>query len=119
VQMQEFQWLEERTHPGESFFDEPLLAMYLRLANPTRAEFVNRDEFTRPEDVREIVRILQTAPPRFIVLNPTVVSGGIHDHSGSFLAYVQGNYRLAQTFRSERTSAVEEVWEYRASCSSS
>lgn len=114
VQMREYQWLEERTHPRETFFDEPALVMYLQLVNPTHAEFVNGDEFSQPQDVREIVRVLQAAPPRFIVLYPDMVSAGIHDHSAPFLAFVHENYRLAQILRFRQSSGVEEVWEYRA-----
>lgn len=117
--MREVQWLEERTHPHDTFFDDSMLAMYLQLVNPTHAEFVNGDEFSQPEDVREIVRTLQEAPPRFIMLNPGLANGGIHDHSAPFYSYVRENYRLAEVFRFDRSAWVEEMWEYRGDVNNS
>jgi hypothetical protein len=109
--MQEFEWLKERTQPGDVFFNEYLIGLYLQLDNPTRADLVNNDDYTRPEEVSSIVQSLLQAPPMFIMLNPqsTGVSDG-HDHSGPFQAYVREHYCPLQSFQYDRDSYVQVVW---------
>jgi hypothetical protein len=108
----EFQWLAERTQPSEPFFNSPALALYLGLDNPTASEFVNSDDFTRPEQVAAIVQSLQRRPPHFIVTYPeTTHSSDVHDHSAPFRRYIHENYHLAQTFYLNQNGRYEELWE--------
>jgi hypothetical protein len=97
--MREFQWLKQRTQPGDRFFNEYLIGLYFQLDNPTRADLVNNDDFTRPEDGTSIVRSLQQSPPKFIMLDPQSVGGSdMHDHSRPFQSYVQQHYCPLQSF---------------------
>ena len=112
VEFNEFQWLAQRTHPSDLFFNQGGLALYLSLDNPTASEFVNHDEFTRPEQVASVIQSLQHHPPRFILLdqedpNPS----DPHDHSAPFRQYVHDHYRLAQSFSLDHGAFYEEIWE--------
>jgi hypothetical protein len=106
----EFQWLAQRTQPSEPFFNSPALALYLGLDNPTASEFVNFDDFSRPEQVAAVIQSLQRHPPRFIVMYPDATDSS-KDHSAPFRWYVHENYHLAQTFSLNQSGRYEELWE--------
>jgi hypothetical protein len=106
----EFQWLVQRTQPSEPFFNSPALALYLGLDNPTASEFVNFDDFSRPEQVAAVIQALQRHPPRFIVMYPEATDSS-KDHSAPFRRYVDKNYHLAQTFSLNQNGRYEELWE--------
>jgi hypothetical protein len=111
LEFHEFQWLAEHTHPSESFFNEPVLALYLALDNPTASEFVNNDEFSRPEQVAAVIESLRRHPARYIVLYPASTGSlDVHDHSGPFRQYVHDNYRLVEVFPLDHHSRYEELW---------
>jgi hypothetical protein len=109
----EFQWVSQRTHPGDLFFNSPALCLYLSLTNPTPSEFVTYDDFTRPEQVSAIIQSLQRAKPRFIVLfSENTAPPNAHDHAAPFRQYVHDNYRLTQTFPLRGEIQYEEqLWE--------
>jgi hypothetical protein len=110
-QLAEFRWLKDRTQPGDRLFNDNIIGLYLQLENPTRADLVNNDDFTRPEEVTSIVQSLRQAPPRFIVLNPQSVGvRNEHDHSGPFQDYVQQYYCPLITFRYGDDWSVQEIW---------
>ena len=110
-EFREFQWLAQRTRAGESFFNNSALALYLSLNNPTAVEFVNDDDFTRPEQVTAVVRAVQQHPPRFIALDPETAPPNPHDHSTPFRDYIHQHYVLAQTFALDHNTRPEEIWQ--------
>jgi len=107
----EFAWLAQRTHPSELFFNHMGLALYLALDNPTASEFVNYDDFTRPDQVDAVVQALRRRPPRFILYPENVHSTPSQDHSAPFRRYLEENYHLAQVFSFDHNSRYDEVWE--------
>ncbi len=74
-------------------------------------EFVNNDDFTRPEQVTAVIRVLQQNPPRFVALDPETVPPNPRDHSAPFRDYIHQNYSLADTFAIDHNSRPEEIWE--------
>ena len=109
----EFEWLAERTQPSELFFNQSGIALYLSLDNPTASEFVNDDDFTRPEQVAAVVQALRAHPPHFIALSSErKMPLDVHDHSAPFRRYVHDNYRLIQAFPLGNNSRSEELWEF-------
>jgi hypothetical protein len=107
-----FQWLAERTHPLEGFFNDSALTLYLSLANPTQTEFVAYDETTRPEQVAAIVQALQRNPPSYIALlsaNREYTLQG--DHAAPFRQFVHDNYTLASVFSRNQSQYEEELWQ--------
>src|SRR6202008_3953700 len=94
-----FQWMAQRTEPMEPFFNDSALCLYLALDNPTGAEFVTYDEFTRPDQVVAIVQTLQRHPPHFVMLLPEKnIRLKNRDHASLFRKFVHKDYRLSQVF---------------------
>jgi hypothetical protein len=107
-----FQWLAERTHPQDGFFNDSALTLYLSLANPTQTEFVAYDETTRPEQVAAIVEALKQNPPAYIALlsaHPEDTLQG--DHAAPFRQFVHDNYTLANVFSQNQSRYEEELWQ--------
>jgi hypothetical protein len=112
LEFNEYQWLAQRTHPSELFFNHGGLGLYLSLNNPTASEFVTDTDFTRPEQVTEVLESLQRHPPRFIMLEPERTnSSGVHDNSAAFRRYVHDNYRVAEIFPLDHNTRYDELWE--------
>jgi hypothetical protein len=109
-EFREFQWLAQRAHPSEPFFNNSALALYLSLSNPTAVEFVNNDDFTRPEQVTAVIKALEQRPPRFIALDIGIAPANTHDHSAPFRDYIHQHYSLAETFAIDHNSRAEEIW---------
>jgi hypothetical protein len=109
----EFGWLAARARPGESFFNDSGLALYLAQHNPTALEFINADEFTRPEWIGAVLAALERDPPHFIVLRPLDPAlPGSEDHTGPIRAFAERNYRRAAVFQLNGVVAHrEEIWE--------
>ena len=108
----EYEWLKERTRPGDWFFNESSLGLYLGLVSPSESDFINSDEYTRPEQVVKVIEEMKIRPPRFVVMERAVQSEGPeHDNSGPFVEFVHERYRLAERFPLGRGARVEEVWE--------
>ena len=114
LEFREFSWFTERTQPGEMFFNQNSIGLYLGLSNPSSSDFINTDDYTQPETVVRVIGDLKARPPRFVVVVPGRASQGVeHDHSGPFVEYVHERYRLAEVFPLNPGSRVEEVWELR------
>ena len=107
----EFAWMAAQTHPGDAFFNKTALSLYLALNTPTMVEFINDDEFTRPEQVTAVIAWMQQNRPRFVVLQPNANLRQEHSNSGPFRQYVQTQYRLARVFSLDGGAQREEIWE--------
>jgi hypothetical protein len=106
-----FQWMAERTHPLDGFFNDSALTLYLSLANPTQTEFVAYDETTRPEQVAAIVQALERNPPAYIALLPANPEYPVHgDHAAPFRQFVYDNYTLANVFSQNQSQYEEDLW---------
>jgi hypothetical protein len=90
------QWFAVRTHPGETFFDEPFVAFALSLNSPGPIDYVLPSEFTRPEQVNALLKSMAAHRTRFIYLYPELY-GPIRaaDNLGPLREYVANNYHLA------------------------
>ena len=93
-----YQWLLEHTKPGEYFYEvyEPMAYFPLRLKNSTRFGQIWPSEYTRPEQVAEVVRDLGQKPPKYILWdNGYLGSGAEHlpgDHTAPLADFVQMRY---------------------------
>jgi hypothetical protein len=66
---EEFQWLSQRTVPGDFLFTAAgLEVLYpLALRDPAEVPYVETTDYTRPERVREVVESLETDRVRFVL----------------------------------------------------
>jgi len=108
-QWQETDWIQQRTSPGNSMFNQGATILYLGLQNPTHAEFVNNDDFTSVEDVKHILDVLQKSPPKYVAMDPDIPTTS-HDHAGPFRDYLHAHYCLEQTFLLGPMQFREELW---------
>jgi hypothetical protein len=95
-QYDKVRWFAERTHPGESFFNEPFVAFALSLNSPGPIDYVIPSEFTRPEQVDALLKSMTAHQTRFIYLYPDLygpIQAG--DNLGPLREYVANNYHLA------------------------
>ena len=108
---QKFQWLAERTHPLDGFFNDSALTLYLSLHNPTQTEFVTYDETTRPEQIAAVLQALERDPPAYISLLPVTlgpVVGG--DHAAPLRRFVYDHYSLANVFSQKQSQYEQQLW---------
>jgi len=100
-------WLSERTRPSEYFFGDPFLCFTLGLRNPARVPFVRPTDYTRPEEVEDVVRILEKRQVHFVNwYNGVDASGPSGDHLAPLRLCLSAHYHVAKTF-----SNFDQVWE--------
>jgi hypothetical protein len=110
---EKFQWVAERTHPSDGFFNDSALTLYLSLRNPTQTEFVTYDETTRPEQIAAALEALERDPPAYISLLPLTLgpaAGG--DHAAPLRRFVYDNYSLANVFSQKQSEYEQQLWRH-------
>src|ERR1700733_9101267 len=102
-------WLLQRTRPSDYFFGDQFVGFALKLRNPGRIAFVTSSDYTRPEEVSDLLQGLERHQVRFVSWYgdldnvPTAPRG---DHLGPLRRYLREHYRVAETF-----SNGDEIWE--------
>lgn len=93
-----YQWLSKNVQPGDYFFEvyEPFVYFPLRLKNPTRYSQIWANDYTRPEQVAEVVRNLGDRKPRFILFDnsylPSATPRASGDHTEPLADFMIQNY---------------------------
>ena len=108
---EQYQWLAQHTHPSEFFFNDVMIGLYLGLDNAAASDFVNHGEYSRPEQVANVIQSLKNHPAHFVLLFPVDAnhSDG-NDNSMPFQQYVHDHYHLNRVFYLGHNSG-EELWE--------
>jgi len=100
-------WLSERTRPSQYFFGDPFLCFTLGLRNPARVPFVRPTDYTRPEEVDDVVRALEQRQVRFVNwYNGVDAPSRSGDHLAPLRLCLATHYHLAETF-----SNLDQIWE--------
>jgi hypothetical protein len=96
-QYDKVRWFTARTHPGETFFNEPFVAFALSLKSPGPIDYVLPSEFTRPEQIDALLRSMTAHHTRFIYIYPEL-NGPVHagDNLAPLREYIAKNYHLAK-----------------------
>jgi hypothetical protein len=93
-------WLAERTQPAEYFFGNTSLFFALRLRNPSRVPFLSATDYTRPEEVRDVVQSLEehrvNFVSRFAGLDDPVNNAG--NHLAPLQLYLHDHYHVGKKF---------------------
>jgi hypothetical protein len=104
-----YRWMAENTESGQWYFGLPPLTLALELKNPTPMGEMSLGEYTRPEQVTEIVEGIERVGVRIIVLRPAMyrpTSGDLlPDHLQPFRDNLYLHYRREHVFQSG-----DEVW---------
>jgi hypothetical protein len=99
-------WFAERTRPGETFFNEPLIAFALSLSSPTSIDNVMQGQFTRPEQVDELLSSLTAHKTQYIFLYSDLYKNPHgSDNLEPLRHYMVENYRLV------KDDTAGQVWE--------
>jgi len=93
-------WLSERTKPSDYFFGDMLLGFALRLRSPARVSFLTASDFTRPEEVRNVVQALEERQVTFVSwyagLNLPLDTAG--NNLAPLTLYLHDHYHVGRTF---------------------
>jgi hypothetical protein len=99
-------WLAQHTHPGESFFDEPTMAVALSLESPGPIDYIRPNGFTRPEHLHSLLQSMTAHHTHYVFLYSELREPvQPKDTLQPFWQYLAANYHLAQTV------AGGEIWE--------
>jgi len=98
AEFQKLSWLSARTRPGDYFFGDQLACFLLHLRNPARVPFLRPTDYTRPEEIDELIQALEAHRVRFVSWYPGLDVSGPGDHLAPLLAYLDGHYHVATTF---------------------
>jgi len=106
----------KNTSPGDFFFEahRPFAYFPLGLRNPTRFGQIEDTEYTRPEQIDEVIRDLRAKKPRFIIWNNNYnkedsarTSG---DHLGPLSDFIIANYSpVGKVYQVAGSN--DQVWE--------
>ena len=101
----EYSWLLRHTRPQEYvfvvFYAEPYF--YLDLRNPTTVPFLTGTDYTRPEQVLDVIRDLEKREVRYVVWigeekDARLGHAAPGDHLDPLRIYLQGHYHLVKVF---------------------
>lgn len=111
VAYERFRWTLEHTRPGEYFFEGEFADMYypLLLRNPAKVPFLTNTEYTRPEQVEDVVKSLEKQRVRFVQWSLVLdVPRGtpVGDNLGPLRKYLREHYRPVHRF-----SDSSEIWQ--------
>jgi len=114
---EKFQWLRDRTRPGDYIWQASDCSLYylLHLQNPAPVSFVTATGYTRPEQVRDVVAALERSRPQFVLWTvwldvPRFGSRELFDFQvlAPIRAYLRAHYHLVRSFGAPD---YEQVWE--------
>ena len=95
VSYEKFLWLSKNTVPGEYIFTAAGVEILFPLAlrNPAEVPFVKTNNYTRPEQVRNIIAGLERNRVRFVLSDPELALGGNNRWKGEPPAPPRGHWR--------------------------
>ncbi len=92
-------WVASNAHPGDRLFGASNLNLILGMKNPSRLPWVEPDDYTRPEQIADLVKALQYKPTRFVIWFDYLDQiHGTGDHLQPLRAYLRDHYTLAQRY---------------------
>jgi hypothetical protein len=98
------QWVMERTEPSNYFLEAGGTDLYflLGLRDPAETPFLTPTDFTRPEQIVRLLRILENDQVRLVLwpadLDVPDPRPGIKDSLGPLREYLRDHYRVVMTF---------------------
>ena len=100
----EFRWFSERARPGDPFFGNLQVCFALGLRNPAEVDFITTTDYTRPEQVVNVVGALERDRiPYVAVWDFTLDDPGNNqpgNHLGPLIAYLDAHYHTVKKFPS-------------------
>jgi hypothetical protein len=107
---EEYLWVSERIWPPDFFFGDEGICFAFGLRNPTPVDFLTATDYTRPEQVADVIRGLEQKRVSYVILwNFTdlaswdfALGDATHkqpgNHLGPLIAYLESQYSVVKTF---------------------
>ena len=111
---EKFRWVSQQTHAGEFLFQASDCDLYypLDLRNPAQVPFLTSSEYTRPEQVEEVIRALQKHQVRLVLwsvwLDLPLQLPFERNRLAPLRNYLLAHYHIVKTFGAPD---YEDVWE--------
>jgi hypothetical protein len=111
---EKYKWVQERTRPGEYLLQASDVDLYypFKLRNPTEVPFLTASEYTRPEQVQQVITSLERRRVRFVLWSVWLDVPNHLPFNKSTLeplrGYLHSRYHLKRGFGGP---GYEEVWE--------
>jgi hypothetical protein len=111
---EKYKWIQERTRPDDYLFDASDCDVYfpLELRNPAAVPFLTASEYTRPEQIEQVISSLEKRQVHFVLWS-VWLDAPLHLPSNKnklalLKSYLRSRYHLAHGFGEPD---YEEVWE--------
>jgi hypothetical protein len=101
-------WFAKNARPGDLAFGDSDISFLLGLENPASIQWVERDAYSRPEQVRALVNQLRWRRTRF-VLYYELTGQGTEDNLQPIRDYLGQNYHIVGTDPSDPSTGDEEL----------
>jgi hypothetical protein len=98
AQYEETKWVAEREHPSDYFFGDQLICFLLTLRNPARIPSLRPTDYTRPEEVQNLVQALEEHKVNLISWYPALDTTHAHDNLAAVRLYLLNHYHVEKTF---------------------
>jgi hypothetical protein len=108
-----YRWILDHTRPGDYFFQSDDCDQYflLGLRNPAQVSFVVGGDYTRPEQVQDVIATLERFQVRWVMwsawLDVPRRPGGNAKALAPLRAYLAAHYRPVRTFADDEEEALE------------
>ena len=110
VQYEEINFLLGKTSPGEYFFGNNGVGYLLGLRDPARVPYVTASNYTRPEQVNDVIESLKRHSVEYVFWSPALAAPQEYPSSPNHLAplftYLSSHYHVIKTF-----SNFDTVWQ--------
>jgi hypothetical protein len=111
-QYEKYRWVLEHTHPGDYYFQADDCDEYFLLAlrNPAKVPFVTDSAYTRPEQVQNVIEMLEKHQVRFVMWSALLDVPRHPGDDGSarpLRGYIRAHYHPVREFEDQYA----EVWE--------
>jgi len=109
---EKYKWVRDHTLPSDFFFEGVWSDVYfpLHLRNPAAVPFVTATDYTRPEQVQNVLEALQKHRVKFVLwsleLDTASIDRPAGDHLGPLRAYLRTHYQVVESFEDG-----DQVWE--------
>jgi hypothetical protein len=110
---EKYRWILNHTGPGDFYFQADDCDQYflLDLRNPAEVSYVTGGDYTRPEQVQNVIEMLEKYRVRFVMwsawLDVPRKPGGNPRELAALRAYLRAHYHLVRRFVDDQ----EEAWE--------
>ena len=95
-------WVAERTQPSDYFFDDVLFCFAFEFRNPARISLLTSTDFTRPEEVRDVIQALEQHKVNYVswYAGLDVPFSRPGNNLAPLTLYLREHYHVGRTFPS-------------------